>query len=172
MGLQERKRYEILAKFDGYCIKCRGKILAGSGATWDAGILEHLVCPPVATISRATYQAPPLEPARWKELCKKVQEQMTGKNSSRVVVDEDRKAYETDGPSGMLRSIMDRCRCSGGEAVEIARNWIDSLRKPVDEEKFQRVNQSCRREQAGVSTPANGSPDWSNAELVDWDEEA
>lgn len=173
MGSERRsERYEIVAKFDGYCTKCRGKVLAGSGVAYNANskLLEHLVCPPVAPIARQAFHGVPVTPARWKELCQQMQENVMGVSGLRMVLDEDRKAYEAEGALGMIRSVLGRTRCTGPEAVEIVREWIDSLRKPVDEERFQRVNQSCRREQPVAI--GDGSPTTDDEAPVDWDAEA
>lgn len=179
--------HEIVLKFDGFCIECRGKVFAGSGGAYKSGLVKHLVCPPTSPLVRGTYQGVPVSPARWLELCQQVQDSSAGMSSLRMVLTDDRKAYEADGPLGMIRSILGRTRCSGDEAVEIVREWIDTLRVPVDEEKFQKVNQSCRREQPvqllaadHVSPPqgttseqGDGSPttDVEQDAPVDWDAE-
>ncbi len=80
---------------------------------------------------------------------------MIGGDTDRVVTDEDREAYKADGPCGLIGSIVRRTRCAGSEAVEIARKWIDSLRKPVDEEAFSKANERVR---AACLTQANAGP--------------
>jgi hypothetical protein len=74
---------------------------------------------------------------------------MIGGNTERKVIDEDRKAYEVGGFPAMLRSVRDRTRCTGGQAIEIVRAWLDSLKAPVDESKFQTVNAKLKKAVAG-----------------------
>lgn len=163
-------KHEIVARHDGYCCLCRGKTIKGSRIWWDkdSGLVHHVECPPVVEVAADVYRGVPVTPDRWREFCQQIRDMISGGVCTRQVVDEDRKAFETEGASGMIRSIIGRTRCTGAEAVEIARSWIDSLRAPVDEEKFQRLNQSCRREQP--VKVGEGSPT-TDDEYVDWDAE-
>lgn len=138
------QKYEIVARKDGYCCLCRGRTIKGGRIWWDAdsGQVHHVECPPVVTLAGDTYGRVAVTPSRWKEFCQQIQKAMSGTTNVKAVVDEDRKAYEVEGAVGMLRSIVSRTRCTGGEAVEIARKWIDSLKAPVDEEKLQKLNRS------------------------------
>lgn len=104
----------------------------------------HVVCPPVVDVAPQAYEAPPVTASRWKELCQQVQQATSGMSGLKHVIDEDRKALETEGHGGMIRSIINRTRCTGYEAIEIVRKWIDTLKEPVDEDKFQRVNRDMR----------------------------
>lgn len=153
-------RHEIVGRHDGVCQKCRGRTIAGSRIWWDkdTGFVEHVACPPVVEIAPQVYTAPPVSPDRWKAFCKQIQEAMTGKNTARAVIDEDRCCYETDGVGGVLRSVINRTRCTGAEAVEIVRRWFDSLRAPVDEEKFQRVNQAIGESRRAVASMVAREP--------------
>lgn len=105
--------------------------------------MEHVACPPIVEIAPRVYTAPPVTPDRWKELCKQIVDASAGGNSAREVVSEDVEAEACGGVVGMVRSVMDRTRCTGQEAVEIVRRWKDKSRV-VDEEKFQKVNSAIR----------------------------
>jgi len=151
--------HEIVGRHDATCRKCRGRTLRGSRIWWDkdTGAIEHVACPPVVDLAPRAYEAPPVTPDRWKELCRQIQEASTGMSSLRMVLDEDRKAYEADGAAGIIRSIIARTRCSGGEAIEIARKWIDSLRKPVDEEQLQKANRALSESRRKASMVAGSA---------------
>lgn len=171
MARERPEKRDIVAKFDALCVKCRSKVFAGSGATWDGSVITHIVCPTVTPIARACYQAAVISSTRWKELCEEAKGKLTGVSTLKVVIEEDREAYKTHGLMGMLQSVMSRTRVQGTQAVEIVREWLDTLKAPIDEEKFQKVNQSCRRELpalAGGGSPTTGVGE----ECVDWDKEA
>lgn len=135
-------KYEIVARRDGYCVLCRGRTLKGGRVWWDQGngTVHHVECPPVVEIAGDAYAAPPVTPDRWKQFCQQIQAAMSGKSTVRAVTEEDRQT--TDGEVGIVRNVIARTRCTGAEAIEIVRRWIDSLKAPVDEEKFQRVNRA------------------------------
>jgi hypothetical protein len=139
-------RHEIVLRHDQTCIKCRGKVLQGSRAWWDkaTSLIEHVDCPPVTPIADGTYKAPPVTPDLWKRYCREIADVLTGKNSERKVIEEDRKAFETGGFPAMISSVVNRSRCTGHDAIEIVRNWIDSLKAPVDEAKFQEANHKLK----------------------------
>ena len=139
-------KHEIVCRFDQVCWKCRGKCLAGSRIWWDkaTSLVEHVTCPPVVPVAEEVYRPPPVPPELWKRYCKEIADMMIGSDTARKVVDEDRKAFEAEGAAGMIRSIISRTRCHGGEAVEIARRWIDSIKAPVDEANFQAANQKLK----------------------------
>lgn len=140
------RTHEIVARHDQICIKCRGKCFEGSRVWWDGNTSQvwHVVCPPVTPVVQEAYRPPPLSPDLWKRYCKELSDAMTGTNTVRAVIEADREAYKRDGPGGLLGSIIQRTRCSGTEAVEIARKWIDELRRPVDETAFQKANEKLR----------------------------
>lgn len=138
--------HEIVARQDQICIKCRGKCFRGGRIWWDPRTSQvwHVVCPPVVQIAASVYESPPVGPDLWKRYCKEIADMVAGKNTERKVTAEDRKAYEASGFPGMLHSVVSRTRCTGQEAVEIVRSWIDSLKAPVDEEKFRKVNEKLK----------------------------
>lgn len=141
------QKHEIVARLDGYCVLCRGRTYKGSRIWWDgaSGQVHHVVCPPVVQVAANAYQSPPVTPDRWKELCKQICDAVSGGDSRREVIGVDVEAEACGAHGGMLFSVLSRTRCTGHEAIEIVRRYKDRERK-YDEEKFQRLNQSLRRE--------------------------
>lgn len=145
------QQHEIVARHDGICWKCRGKCLEGSRIVWDKATsrIEHVSCPPVVEIAAEAYRPPPVTPDLWRRYCKEISDMMIGGNTERRVVEEDRKAYEAGGFAAMLRSVMERTRCSGEKAVEIVREWLDTLKAPIDEAKLQAMNAKMKEVKCG-----------------------
>lgn len=143
-------KHEIVARFDQVCWKCRGKCFEGSRIWWDkaTSLVEHVTCPPVLPVAEEAYRPPPVSPDLWKRYCKELADMMAGKNTARVVVDEYREAFKRGGAGALLASIINRTRCTGQEAVEIGRRWIDELKKPVDEDALLKANERLK---AGVT---------------------
>ena len=138
-------KYEIVARKDGYCILCRGRTIKGGRIWWDQsnGTVHHVTCPPVVEIAGDAYKAPAVTPDRWKDFCRQIIEAMSGENTIREVISEDVEAEACGAFGGILGNVMKRTRCTGQEAIEIVRRWKDKQRV-VDEEKFQKLNQTIR----------------------------
>lgn len=138
-------KYEIVARRDGYCCLCRGRTIKGGRIWWDQsnGTVHHVECPPVVEIAKDAFTGTPVTPDRWKAFCKQIVDVMSGENTIREVISEDVEAEACGAPGGMLVNVMKRTRCTGQDAIEIVRRYKDKQRV-VDEEKFQKLNESIR----------------------------
>ena len=138
--------HEIVGRRDGVCIKCRGKTFRGARVWWDpiTAHVWHVECPPVAAIAAEGFRSPPVSTDLWKRYCKEIADVFAGGNTERKVLEEDRKAYDAGGFGAMLSSLMMRTRCTGGEAVEIVRTWVDTLKAPAQDGKLEAANEKLK----------------------------